>query len=133
MQDDEDEDLATTNTQTEETDADVGANPEHQQRPSSAAPQHTSPLNKFKPQNNHANRPPSRLERIGAITQAQKQAEADEREQRRLAAEQRKAKLQADASRRQKESKAFRKKNARGQPVMKGRLDKLLHKIETSA
>lgn len=72
----------------------------------------------------------SQLQRLAGAKRAEEDALEKERKERQRVAEERRAKLAADAARRKAAAKVYRKKNARGQPVMKGRVDKLLCKIE---
>lgn len=69
------------------------------------------------------------LQRIAEKAQAEKEAARQEIEAKRKAIEEHWAKVAADKRRRAEENRKMRKKNARGQPLMKHRIEKILSKI----
>lgn len=80
-----------------------------------------------------AARPLSSMQRLAAKVQAQKDCERVERERQRCEAEQGRRAAEQAQRRRGKEKKAFLKRTRSGQPVMKGRIEKLLEKLEAGA
>ncbi|KAK2075899.1 hypothetical protein QBZ16_001235 [Prototheca wickerhamii] len=68
-------------------------------------------------------------QRIAEKAQAEKEAARQEIEAKRKAIEEHWAKVAADKRRRAEENRKMRKKNARGQPLMKHRIEKILSKI----
>jgi hypothetical protein len=75
-------------------------------------------------------KPPTALERVAARAQEAKDAARAERDAAWRQAEERAARLATQARARRDEGKLYRKRNAHGQPVMRGRIEKLLSQLE---